>query len=296
MFDTKVRYRILDLDFPSPVWWDKWYLIFDLDFPSHLQWDILYLTWISPPLYSEISDIWLGFPLPFTVRYLIFDLDFPSHLQWDIWYLTGISSTLYSDIWYLTWISSPIYSEIYDIWLGFPLPFTVRYMIFDWDFLYPIQWHMIFDLDFLSPLQWDIWYLTGISSTLYSDIWYLTWISSPRYSEIYGLGPKDVVLQASPLTFDPSVVEIFTTLSCGASLVIVPESLKQVPQTLVEVLIRQRVSLLQVRHFLFYRSDMYTPYNNYILWFALFSRGLFFMHFHFKTIRSLLKFTHIDFV
>ena len=38
--------------------------------------------------------------------------------------------------------------------------------------------------------------------------------------------------------------------------------------------------------------------NNYIdlLWIGLFSHGIIFMHFHFKTIRGILKFTHLEFL
>lgn len=60
------------------------------------------------------------------------------------------------------------------------------------------------------------------------------------------------MFMASPLTFDPSVVELFVTLASGASLLIVPQLIKMMPQELSEVLFHHhRVSVLQVR----YRSD-----------------------------------------
>ena len=61
---------------------------------------------------------------------------------------------------------------------------------------------------------------------------------------------EDVLFLASPLTFDPSVVEIFVALSSGASLLIVPTSVKVVPSKLAAVLFsRHRVTILQV-HFM----------------------------------------------
>ena len=55
------------------------------------------------------------------------------------------------------------------------------------------------------------------------------------------------MLQASPLTFDPSVVEMFTTLSSGAILLLVPELLKMIPTQLGEIITnRQRVTIIQV--------------------------------------------------
>jgi len=52
---------------------------------------------------------------------------------------------------------------------------------------------------------------------------------------------------ASPLTFDPSVVEIFTTLSCGATLLIVDESMKLRRRRLLTLLTNvHHVTVLQV--------------------------------------------------
>lgn len=57
----------------------------------------------------------------------------------------------------------------------------------------------------------------------------------------------DRIFNAAPLTFDPSIVEIFVTLSCGACLIIVPDSLKIVPLYLSQVLVkRQQVTVLQI--------------------------------------------------
>nr|XP_056711429.1 beta-alanine-activating enzyme [Euleptes europaea] len=64
--------------------------------------------------------------------------------------------------------------------------------------------------------------------------------------DLFQITPDDVIFMASPLTFDPSVVELFVTLASGASLLIVPHLIKMVPQELSEALFqRHRVSVLQ---------------------------------------------------
>lgn len=66
---------------------------------------------------------------------------------------------------------------------------------------------------------------------------------------LFEITQEDVLFLASPLTFDPSVVEIFVTLSSGASLLIVPASVKVLPSKLAAVLFsHHRVTILQV-HF-----------------------------------------------
>ncbi|XP_074651678.1 beta-alanine-activating enzyme-like [Tubulanus polymorphus] len=54
------------------------------------------------------------------------------------------------------------------------------------------------------------------------------------------------IFNAAPMTFDPSVVEIFLALSSGATLVMVPTALKSMPDKLLDVLIKQSVTHLQV--------------------------------------------------
>ncbi|KAL4679819.1 hypothetical protein H8959_009469 [Pygathrix nigripes] len=63
---------------------------------------------------------------------------------------------------------------------------------------------------------------------------------------LFDITQEDVLFLASPLTFDPSVVEIFLALSSGASLLIVPTSIKLLPSKLASVLFsRHRVTVLQ---------------------------------------------------
>nr|XP_003221627.2 PREDICTED: acyl-CoA synthetase family member 4 isoform X1 [Anolis carolinensis]XP_016849521.1 PREDICTED: acyl-CoA synthetase family member 4 isoform X1 [Anolis carolinensis] len=64
--------------------------------------------------------------------------------------------------------------------------------------------------------------------------------------DIFQITPDDIVFMASPLTFDPSVVELFIALTSGASLLIVPHLIKMLPQKLSKALFHQhRVSVLQ---------------------------------------------------
>ncbi|XP_023932610.1 acyl-CoA synthetase family member 4 [Lingula anatina] len=58
--------------------------------------------------------------------------------------------------------------------------------------------------------------------------------------------PGDVIFMASPLTFDPSVVEMFLALGSGATLLIVPHAVKAAPKLCEEVLCgRNKVTILQ---------------------------------------------------
>ena len=57
-----------------------------------------------------------------------------------------------------------------------------------------------------------------------------------------------MVPMMSPLTFDPSIVEIFVTLSSGACLLMFPEHVRQSPRTLLDVITqRNKVSVMQVK-------------------------------------------------
>ncbi|XP_004681336.1 PREDICTED: acyl-CoA synthetase family member 4 [Condylura cristata] len=67
-----------------------------------------------------------------------------------------------------------------------------------------------------------------------------------HFRELFEITQEDVLFLASPLTFDPSVVEMFVALSSGASLLIVPTSVKVLPSKLAAVLFsHHRVTILQ---------------------------------------------------
>ncbi|XP_071453157.1 beta-alanine-activating enzyme [Hetaerina americana] len=51
--------------------------------------------------------------------------------------------------------------------------------------------------------------------------------------DIFAVGPCDTVFLSSPITFDPSVVETFITLTSGACLLIAPESIRSAPGPLL---------------------------------------------------------------
>uniref|UniRef100_A0A3B4FTB5 Aminoadipate-semialdehyde dehydrogenase n=1 Tax=Pundamilia nyererei TaxID=303518 RepID=A0A3B4FTB5_9CICH len=64
---------------------------------------------------------------------------------------------------------------------------------------------------------------------------------------LFQMRPDDVVFLASPLTFDPSVVDIFLALSSGAQLLIVPNVIKKMPKRLAELLFNDhKTTVLQV--------------------------------------------------
>ncbi|XP_074848915.1 beta-alanine-activating enzyme isoform X4 [Carettochelys insculpta] len=64
---------------------------------------------------------------------------------------------------------------------------------------------------------------------------------------LFKITPDDMLFMASPLTFDPSVVELFVALTSGASVLIVPNPIKMMPLKLSAALFhRHRVTVLQV--------------------------------------------------
>ncbi|XP_068961377.1 beta-alanine-activating enzyme isoform X1 [Petaurus breviceps papuanus] len=64
---------------------------------------------------------------------------------------------------------------------------------------------------------------------------------------LFEITQEDILFMASPLTFDPSVVEIFLALTNGASLLIVPNAIKMLPSKLATVLFHHHhVTVLQV--------------------------------------------------
>ncbi|EDL37914.1 RIKEN cDNA A230062G08, isoform CRA_b, partial [Mus musculus] len=67
-----------------------------------------------------------------------------------------------------------------------------------------------------------------------------------HFRSLFDITQEDILFLASPLTFDPSVVEIFVSLSSGACLLIVPTSVKVLPSKLADILFsRHRVTVLQ---------------------------------------------------
>ncbi|XP_023127577.2 beta-alanine-activating enzyme isoform X2 [Amphiprion ocellaris] len=64
---------------------------------------------------------------------------------------------------------------------------------------------------------------------------------------LFQMRADDVVFFASPLTFDPSVVDIFLALSSGARLLIVPALIKKIPNRLAQLLFKDhKTTVLQV--------------------------------------------------
>ncbi|KAM7410368.1 hypothetical protein PAMA_001691 [Pampus argenteus] len=64
---------------------------------------------------------------------------------------------------------------------------------------------------------------------------------------LFQVSADDVVFLASPLTFDPSVVEMFLALSSGARLLIIPAVIKKMPNRLAQLLFKHhQTTVLQV--------------------------------------------------
>ncbi|TMS20244.1 Beta-alanine-activating enzyme [Larimichthys crocea] len=64
---------------------------------------------------------------------------------------------------------------------------------------------------------------------------------------LFQMSADDVVFLASPLTFDPSVVDIFLALSSGAQLLIIPTVIKKMPGRLAHLLFKaHKTTVLQV--------------------------------------------------
>ncbi|XP_048062357.1 beta-alanine-activating enzyme isoform X1 [Megalobrama amblycephala] len=59
---------------------------------------------------------------------------------------------------------------------------------------------------------------------------------------VFKMTAEDVVFLSSPLTFDPSVVEMFLALSSGACLLIVPSAVKKMPRRLARVLFKRNTT------------------------------------------------------
>ena len=65
----------------------------------------------------------------------------------------------------------------------------------------------------------------------------------------------DVIFLSSPLTFDPSIVQIFLALSSGATLLMTHDDVKMQPSQLCKVLFtKQKTTILQVGQNMYYQD------------------------------------------
>ncbi|KAK8756145.1 hypothetical protein V5799_001151 [Amblyomma americanum] len=62
---------------------------------------------------------------------------------------------------------------------------------------------------------------------------------------IFNISEEDIIFQAAPLTFDPSVIEIFLALTSGAQLVLTSEAVKQIPRAVTQLLVDNLVTVIQ---------------------------------------------------
>ncbi len=75
---------------------------------------------------------------------------------------------------------------------------------------------------------------------------FLNLIAFDFYSGLFELTENDIIYQASSLTFDPSVVELFCSFNSNSKILILPEHLKLNPDHLIFYLQKHKVNILQV--------------------------------------------------
>lgn len=77
-------------------------------------------------------------------------------------------------------------------------------------------------------------------------------INNLIFRKRFSVTTSDVIFLSSPLTFDPSIVDIFVALSSGACLLVVPHVIKMMPNMLLDILYkRHNVTIIQVSFYLY---------------------------------------------
>ncbi|GFQ92084.1 beta-alanine-activating enzyme [Trichonephila clavata] len=61
----------------------------------------------------------------------------------------------------------------------------------------------------------------------------------------FDVNSEDVIILCSPITFDPSIIDIFLAVSSGCTLVIVADQIKRIPKQFIEVIVNSKASILQ---------------------------------------------------
>ena len=67
------------------------------------------------------------------------------------------------------------------------------------------------------------------------------------FRTLFNLNEFDIVYQASSLTFDPSLIEIFSSFYAQSTLLILPQVLKLMSKKIVSVLKNYKVTFMQVK-------------------------------------------------
>lgn len=80
------------------------------------------------------------------------------------------------------------------------------------------------------------------------------------FSRIYNLKPSDIFFTASPLTFDPSLVDIFTCLHSKATILLISDEIKAIPERISVILKNYRIKGFQCTPSFFLSiSSLYNP-------------------------------------
>ena len=92
--------------------------------------------------------------------------------------------------------------------------------------MFPVQVQLVFP-------NWSL-YLMRVSFLIFTSWSAFTSIRSAHrcwttdvFRSVFDVTPTDCLLRSTPLTFDPSLVDIFLALHCGASLCIVSKQVRQ---------------------------------------------------------------------
>ncbi|XP_047475813.1 beta-alanine-activating enzyme-like isoform X1 [Penaeus chinensis] len=65
------------------------------------------------------------------------------------------------------------------------------------------------------------------------------------FVKIFRIGIEDAIFCAAPLTFDPSVVDLFMAFKTGAKLVMVAPQVLKIPDVFLDIMIKEKVTILQ---------------------------------------------------
>lgn len=81
----------------------------------------------------------------------------------------------------------------------------------------------------------------GVEVTHLALINHMLWMSNR-----FGFGPDDIIIQKTPLSFDPSVWELFLPFFSGAQLVIAPQGAHIDPELLIDLIMKFNATTIQV--------------------------------------------------
>ncbi|CAL4064645.1 unnamed protein product [Meganyctiphanes norvegica] len=82
------------------------------------------------------------------------------------------------------------------------------------------------------------------------------------FVNLFNVNQTDAIFCASPLTFDPSIVDLFLAFSTGAQVVLVPSDVLRKPDYLLKVLCKSKTSILQTTPTLLFSMNRHNMDKN----------------------------------